>query len=217
MPQLVLALDAPADGSWVAHGPLPSRVRSFGKYPNTDTWKPGDLLLVSSASPGWLQRAIKGAQVRGGYASDDARWHHAAVYIGDDYLCEADWGGVRCVEICNYVGTHELRLRRDSRLSPDEGWRVAINAVTHLRSTYNFGALLRLARQASKGFWKSSTPVLIGQSRAVICSQLYAEAYAWVTRRLLVNSGLLPVPAALSSAKDLEDVPVAWRRIAAPI
>ncbi len=43
---------------------------------------------------------------------DDARWHHAAMYIGDANICEATASGVNLVPIFDYVGTHLLRLRR---------------------------------------------------------------------------------------------------------
>ena len=74
---------------------LPYTVRHFGYVPDFHEWLPGDLLLFSTSRPNALQRRIVATQVGLNYAAQDARWHHAAVYIGDRYLCEARPGGVR--------------------------------------------------------------------------------------------------------------------------
>ena len=70
-------------------------VRRFGYVPDFENWLPGDLLLFSTSRPTFSQRKIVETQLKLNYANADARWHHAAVYIGDRYLCEARSGGVR--------------------------------------------------------------------------------------------------------------------------
>jgi len=134
MPQLTLnPLDAQPSGmTWQPAGPLPIEVRRFGLFPNVDDWLPGDLVLVSHVQPDWIQRQIMEAQGRCGYAPDDAQWQHSAVYMGDAYVCEAGTSGVRYEKIANYVGSHKIRVRRDFSLTPDDRWRLAIQAVVRL-------------------------------------------------------------------------------------
>ena len=80
---------------WIPPGPIPGKVRQFGFYPNVDDWLPGDLILVSNIQPNWTHHVIERVQKLGGYSENDARWHHAAVYLGSNgEICEADVGGV---------------------------------------------------------------------------------------------------------------------------
>ena len=82
MPQKVLLPSTePVPGAtWIPPGPIPKALRTFGKYPNADRWCPADLLLVASIIPDAAARQIVSAQARGGYAPEDARWQHPAVY-----------------------------------------------------------------------------------------------------------------------------------------
>ena len=48
-------------------------------------------------------------------------------------------------------------------------------------------------------------------SGAVVCSQLFADSYAWVTERLLVKD--LATPAALSAAERLRDIDLSWQQL----
>ncbi len=72
---------------------LPQFVREFGYVPDFDDWLPGDLLLFCSSRGSLIAQQIVSTQLKLNYAPDHARWHHAAVYIGDRYLCEARRGG----------------------------------------------------------------------------------------------------------------------------
>ena len=56
--------DPPSDKECVPPATLPSHVREFGKLPNEEKWLPGDLILVSSTKPDFIQRAIKEVQTR---------------------------------------------------------------------------------------------------------------------------------------------------------
>src|SRR5437762_102183 len=128
MPQLRLdprQIEQPIS-TWKPSGPIPPKVREFGFFPNIDDWLPGDLLLVSGLSPNWIAKRIITAQERGGYSSEDACWHHAAVYIGDAHLCEASRSGVKALPIFSYVGDHILRVRRDIALTADQRYRIAV-------------------------------------------------------------------------------------------
>jgi hypothetical protein len=81
--QLVLdPADPTTTGRWTPPGPISLTLRQFGRFPNVKQWAPGDLLLFNAVHPGWIAQSITDGQKRGGYAEQDARWHHVAVYLG---------------------------------------------------------------------------------------------------------------------------------------
>ena len=174
---------------------------------------PGDLLLVSALKPSSGSAAIINAQAGGGHAAIHARFHHAATYIGDNLVCEAQlWKGVQVVSLYEYVGTHLLRFRRDPNLSQDDRWRLAVRSLHQLRKPYGVFALPRLWYESRRGFWRPG--VLRLTLRGIICSSLYAEAYAWTTGRLLVEGQLnLTTPADLSLSARLSEANVEWLKI----
>lgn len=61
---------------------LPLAVRELGHLPNLAQLLPGDLILISPLAPTILQKQIQKGQKLGGYHEDNARWTHAAVYLG---------------------------------------------------------------------------------------------------------------------------------------
>jgi len=158
MPQIVLdpRTATSVGSSWKPSEPLAIEIRRFGFYPNCGDWLPGDLLLVSEVIPDWIHRQITDAQVRAGYHADDARWQHAAIYMGDGRICEAGTHGVQYASIAKYVGKHQLRVRRDSFLTSDERWKLAIRAVVRLGERYNFAAILSVYRHSYALPWKSA-------------------------------------------------------------
>jgi hypothetical protein len=218
MPQLVLDPERnniTPTGNWKPSGPIPSRVRQFGFFSNIDDWLSGDLLLVNSTSPGWISRQIISAQKRGGYSDDDSRWHHAAMYIGEATLCEATGAGVHLTPLFGYIGSHRLRLRRDAGLTLDQRYRVVIKALARLRNSYSRRMILQMLVDSFKGFWNDADrSVSFFGRRAVICSQLYADAYAMATSRLIASTPTLQItPAALSESTQLTDVALSWKTI----
>jgi len=188
---------------------IPRVVRDFGYLPNTQLWRPGDLILVSSIKPGFISRSIIKVQ-RGIYSDEDALWHHAAVYIGDDIICEATGKGVNPKPIFPYIGNHKIRVRRDLALTIEDSYKIAIQALFRIKYKYSFGSIIRLLLQANKAnikpkdFSKAST----------ICSQLYADAYGAVTGRTIDNRTDHPItPAGLSGYSGLIDVDVSWQKL----
>lgn len=196
-------------------GPIPEEVRKFGRFPDLVQFLPGDLVLVSNLRPTKNHHVIEWVQRKGGYSQEDARWHHAAVYLGNGDICEADLDGVGCRAIYRYVkGHHLIRVRRDSDLTSDERWKIAIRSLTRLRQAYAFSYLPELLWMSLSGFWKQ--PEKPGQlpKRAKICSQLYVDAYSPVTQRVLVNTASGEItPAFLSSTDRLVDIPIRWLKI----
>lgn len=200
-------------GNWKPDGPLPRRVREFGRYPNFADWHPGDLLLFyKSEKPSLVSKLIIKAQ-ESSFALEHARWHHAAVYVGDGFLCEANiFSGVQYRPIHDYVGKHCIRVRRDPTLAPGEGFKLAVRALTHLRETYGVLTALGLGLKALRGFWRPTTLAL--DSQGVICSRLYALAYMAATGRIISDTDGRPIlPADLSLTDNLLDVTVCWREI----
>jgi hypothetical protein len=213
MPQKVLlpSTEPAPEVRWIPPGPIPKALRDFGKFPNVDQWRPADLLLVASIAPDAAVRQIVSAQARGGYAPEDARWQHAAVYIGEGYVVEATLHGVRYAPIYPYLGAHCLRLRRPLNLSDDDRWKIAIQASVRSNERYAMQSILRLLRLSFEGYWTRQRGFPITHAKSVICSQLYTDAYSRVTGRLVTPPVAgIPTPAALSSSNAFEDVDLTW-------
>lgn len=204
-------------GLWKPPGPIPPHLRQFGRFPDTSLWLPGDLLLFNAVHPGWIAQSIIQGQQRGGYAEEDARWHHAAVYLGDGIsICEAVACGVRHRPIYAYIlGNYRLRIRRDCALTPEDRWKIAIHSLTRLGSPYGFiRGILSLSYQSFTGYWQSRGKLPILGARAVICSQLYNDSYSLGTGRLLIPSPTGTVkPADLSLTSKLADIATTWLTI----
>ena len=191
----------------------PSAVRDFGFIPDFDDWLPGDLVLVSKVSRNLIERQIVNTQERLGHATHDARWHHAAVYVGDRYLCEARPGGVRYHPVVESVDRNTLlRVRRNNDLTDSERFRVAIRALMRLSRAYSYGSVARtFFRPLSlRRFVFALRP----RKRALICSQLFHDAYAEATESNLVDRiDRAVVPAELSATNKLQDVKAHWARL----
>ena len=121
---------------------LPLSVRKFGFIPDFRIWKTGDLILFSAVKMDRVQRAIVRTQKRLDYPHSHAKWHHAAVYIGDRTLCEATFRGVRYQDISDVFLKSRIRIRRDPRLNMRERHRIAIRALTKLARPYAFLSVL---------------------------------------------------------------------------
>lgn len=204
---------------------FPPALRSFGKFPQTKSWWPGDLILTRDLKPDKVSATITVAQTRGGFDGTDAIWTHAAVYLGDGRnVCEATFdslwagGSVRVTPIWDYCGKYGLRIRRSKYVEQsgrDVGWKLALYALTHLRKQYDFTYIFKLARQAwgGRGFWQEDVKIRI-RPTALVCSTLYADAHGRVTRQLLGDSNGLCVPAFLSQSSDMRNVEADWLTVA---
>jgi hypothetical protein len=194
-------------------GPIPKTVRAFGYVPNIHDWKPGDLILVSDLSPGFVSRRIISRQSEGGYSTVHAQWHHAAVHLGKGTICEADRHGVHCSTIYSYVGDHLIRLRRDPNITIETGFEICQYALMSLTAPYSFWEIIRLFFKSREGFWNQGSGPRIPGVRATICSRLYAEAYMSATGRVMRGASGETTPAYLSSAPHLTDVQTSWSKI----
>jgi hypothetical protein len=183
MPQKVLLpSDNPIAGAeWRPTGPIPGSVREFGKFPNIEQWLPADLLLVSSIEPDAVTRQIINAQVRGGFSADDARWQHAAVYLGEGYVIEATLHGVRYAPIYPYLGKHRLRVRRPLDLNSDERWRIAIQADVQANQKYAIRSILSLYARSFKGLWTKQKSDVIKSTEKL--SDLFPALLGFIQQR----------------------------------
>jgi hypothetical protein len=209
MPQLVLD---PADnntrGTWTSPSVLPRPVRSFGRFPNVDDWQPGDLILFSATNPSFMSRQIIEAQKRADYRDEDARWHHAAIFAGRAHICEAVPSGVAHREIYDYIGTHQIRVRRAPDLTRDQGWQLVVHAMVHIGKRYAFASAARLGVMSFRRFGKrrNSRP----PKGMMVCSQLFVDAYSMLTGVVLWEPQAVETPAFLSATPKLHDVATHW-------
>ena len=160
-----------------------------------------------------MQERILRTQTKLNYGDDDARWHHAAIYIGDSYLCEARPGGVRYHPVVEFVPHMLMRVRRDRALAQPQQFRIAIRALMRLTKPYAYGSA---ARSWLRSWWRPGQFTLSGRARnrAVICSQLFHDAYMEATGRTLVERADIDVlPAELSACPDLSDVSATWAHL----
>jgi len=213
LPQVFLDPDdTTTTGTWTPAGPLPAAVRKFGRYLDTSALLPGDLILFNAKRPTITSRAIIRVQQRGGYREDDARWHHAAVYTGEDEIVEAVLHGVRHNPIFSYFPSHRTRVRRDASLTAPQRLSLVVKAMSNMRKNYSLGQLPLLCWDALRGYWQ---PAPIDRpSFVTICSEVYAKSYAAATMRYLCNPALIVKPADLSLTTLLTDVPLSWMQIA---
>jgi hypothetical protein len=191
---------------------LPPSVRQFGFVPSVADLRHGDVVLVCSVQPPAISSYIQRLQRRAGFEEQHAQWHHAAVYIGDERICEAQTSGMRVESIYRYsAGAHRIRIRRDQQLSEAEGIKIALEAATRLNYKYGWKTISGLWFQSKKG-WKNNAAAEPKRfAQASICSELFADAHGVVTRRTLVPTATMGVsPAHLSACKDLVDVAVKW-------
>jgi hypothetical protein len=189
---------------------IPSRVRKFGYVPNFRECLPGDLILFCDAAPGFISHHISEAQ--SDFSPQHAQWTHAAVYLFDNQIVEAVpalCSGVRCRSLYGDVLKRILRVRRRKNLSDEVRYKVALSALTMLGTRYSFKTALQIALRVSRG---QLDQMGIPQ---VICSEVFFDAYADITRHFLRECPIKQrvAPAHLSATPDLYDVAVGWIKI----
>ena len=212
-------------GTIVAPRALPQGTRKFGKLVNTDILKPGDLILTREIDPtDNLSKLITKVQSSGGYHEDDARWTHAAMYLGDNAsLIEAtvdgflSGGSVRITSLDEYCnGASALRFRRSRFIEHEnDGWKVCVRALSRLNEPYNIFHAVKLwfdTIVSGIGFFNTENNRR-AVSSAVVCSTLYADSYNEATRRTLGELSGACVPAWLSVSDEFYDVESSWLHI----
>ena len=106
-----------------------------------------------------------------------------------------------------------LRVRRDNTLTQPQRFRLAIRALMRLSQPYSYSSIFR-------AFFRPLNPwrfvlALRPRERALICSQLFHEAYMEATGSILFErADIAVVPAELSAIDSLQDVKAHWVRLA---
>ena len=202
---------------------LPLGTRRFGKLVDTSGLQAGDLVLTRDAQDrDRTSKIIAQIQREGGYSLADARWVHAAMYLGDGAnVVEATidhpltGGDVRITNLDEYSdGSNALRFRRPKYVVKEQdGWRMCIRALSRLGEPYDLLQAVKLwirVRINQRGFFEAKKEAT---SAAVVCSTLYADSYNQALRRSLGESNGICVPAWLSLSKEFDDVKVSWLKI----
>ena len=193
---------------------LPAHVRRFGYVPDLTGCLPGDLILFRSHHPNITGRTIAAAQLAGGINAEHSRWTHAAIFLSDDFVVEASpITGVAQRTLYADIPDKILRIRRQPALTEIERYRVALRALRMLGARYSYGAAISTGWYLLNGLW--SEPSITSLGPAVICSNVFSDAYSDVTRKLLSGCPIdFPVtPAHLSATPDLQDIQVGWLKL----
>lgn len=212
--------DAPI-GTVRADRQLPIAAREWGQIIDTRALCPGDLVLTQPVDPDGISKRIQEAQRKGGMSAADSAWTHAAVYLGDgENICEASFKepgfrwGVNIRSIFDYCDRNfAIRVRRPANLTIEQRIGITVGALTRIGHGYNFNEILTFLKAArtGKGFWQAGARQRI-DTKAVVCSTLYQDAYNFSFRGATVRLGSLCTPSHLSCSQDFDpiDPPIGW-------
>ena len=216
MAQIILAPEDAANGTWknASFRSLGQNIRDFGYVPDAAQMQPGDVILVAGTN--MVAKGIRKTQ-KIGFHTDDARWTHAALYIGEELIVEATpFGGVRVGSLYKLANGKRLRVRRipcESGFTMTTRYQVTISALTDLRRGYSLFSIPRLLWWALFGMlYKSDQRPNIGG--VIICSSVVRNAYLKSANLNLVPGMISPAwPADLSQTAELTDVQIDWVKI----
>ena len=152
-----------------------------------------------------------------GYCYDDARWHHAAIYIGNGQMIEALYDrGVVANPLADRFPNHLLRVRRtllDSDLQSSVGDSIAEAVTSALGKSYNIQALFSVPDDAQPAFVCSSLfadALELSLDRVAFGKSFYEKALLAEAKLLRTRSNI-PFPAFLSETARLQDIAVHWQ------
>ena len=196
---------------------LPKKIRKFGYIPEHSDLSVGDLLLLSSCRPSFLDRRIIWIQ-QCLCAPADAEWTHAAVYIGGYSIVEATGkSGVRVSSIFDRIPDYKIRVRRPSFEEQNESWRLVVRALMRISQPYARRRAVEIyLRTLAMQIFPKRHISRAGKSveAAAICSELCVEAYAESTGRVLLDPGDgYVLPADLAACTNTQEVNARWAKL----
>lgn len=188
---------------------VPARIRALKKIPDVTCLEPGDFVLCKPVSPDGVARAIQMVQGRS-FSDIHAGWTHVAIIFDKDRWIEALTRSVSCGSVFDRCHNHHLRFRRAKGLPQEVRTAVALQAMTYLRTRYTLGQAGFLGLKAF--FPQMLRSRFRPHQKAIICSQLFADAFTEMTDCPAVPSHVADImPAHLSHSAVFEDVAVSWR------
>ena len=182
-----------------------------GTYvPNLSEWKAGDIVLVEAT--GFLGSVIQAGQTitTNPMMALGSRWSHAAVYIGNGIVVDAQYGtGVQQCSLWNYCQHRATTVRRldDPAIPAPLVANIAGCAVSHIGESYS----VIQAVLAKLGWPSAQTP----NDQALYCSTFAALVITEATGfELASDPQWQPLyPSMLAMHSDLSVVPLEWRNI----
>lgn len=193
---------------------LPSATRKFGFIPDLGRCLPGDLILFRDTRLSRTSNLIARAQALAGFAPEHSQWTHAAIFLYEDFLVEAvPWPGVHTRTLYSDIPSRILRFRRKPNLIDSDRYKIALRSLRMLGSRYGLLSAIQMGVRMTRGLWDAEGSP--GYQSALICSKVFFDAYADITRSLLANCPVddAVLPAHLSATPDLEDVDVGWLKL----
>jgi len=189
---------------------VPRALFDAGKAPSVDRLEPGDILLFEELQPDYLQQAITRLQAER-MASSHSVFTHVGIVIDRERFVEAELAGVQVSSLFDHCLTSRIKVRRATHLDIVARTRVALFAMCSLRQPYNhFYAI----RSGLRDWWRRNIRAQDSEKahrKAVICSQLFADAFAEATDQLAVPGRVEHIlPGDLSHSPVFKDIPMQW-------
>ncbi len=205
---------------------IPPDVIKFGYIPDLEAMKPGDIVLVQPKHPPApptqpLQFAKAAARGDAAWHIQDvqkkfqqganAKWVHAALYVGRDLVVEAVTPRVGVNPFSRYAPMHRIKVRRLPKLSARDAFDICVEALRRIGDKYDYEAIFGLALAYLGN--DPPEPELIKST--FICSELIQKAFYYGGAKVVVNVGgqRMPTPADLAASSKLQDVAVKWRAV----
>lgn len=200
--------------------------REFGLLPDMRSWLDGDVILFSPR-PVHLARetrskseTVRTTQERLGYSPAHSLWTHAAVYIGNGEIVEANWSRdsrrnpVRRAEVSRYVPDAYVRRRTADELSGLQRAAIVLAALVRCGEDYAINAALEIYAKALAHKYFRPVPRFLRRRVAsgLVCADIVSSSYDQAMRgpTFSAEDDAIIVPATLSATSILRDAEIEW-------